>query len=1010
MNTKVLRAVFKRNLISYFANPTGYVFICVFVLLSTVAAFWPNEFFNANLANLDQLNWCFPFIMLVFIPAITMAIWADERRQGTDELLLTIPAGDLEIVLGKYLAAVAIYSVSLGFSLLCHYAVLAFLGKPDLGLFLATYVGYWLVGLAMLAVGMAASFLTANLTIAYILGAVFNVPLVFASTADAVSSRDLAQVAKQWSIAEQFRDFGRGVIGLSAIAYFVAIIVVMLYVCMVLISRRHWVQGLKSRLMGLHYTVRALSLAVFGMAMVVLLMSHPVRCDVSSERLSSLSPHTLELLRNLKIERPVQIEAFISPRVPEDYVQTRLNLLAMLRELDIRGGEKVQLRVNSTEQYSEQAALAEQAYDITPRRVVTVSRGAYTEDNIFLGVAFACGLEKVIVPFIDRGIPIEYELVRSIATVTQQKRKKIGILRTDAQLYGRFNFQTMSGSGNWPIIDELEKQYDVEEVDPSSPIQTRYDALLAVQPSSLGPEEMQNFIDAVRRGQPTAIFEDPFTAFARYVPATSEPKRPPGGMNPMFNPGPMQKGNIGELWDLLGVSFSADAIVWQDYNPIAKLPDLDKEFVFIDAACGAREPFNRSDNISDGLQHLLFPFPGAVTRLNNSPLEFTPLVRTGDRTGTVRFGEMFRMSMFGQPEGLNPRRRQIPTGTSYILSAHIYGRLPQPAEPQQQADGDAGQQSSSPAETQPAEAASGQSSQPADAPAPGGQPPTGETAATEQTTPGVDAPQAQPPEEAQPAEPQAAATPAAETQPAEQPEQSTGESGPINVILVTDIDMLTAEFFRLRERGYVPESGIHFDFDNVTFVLNVLDKLAGDERFIEIRKRRPKHRTLSRIEQATSEARRKAVEARDRFLREFDEAQSEEQRKLDEQVKKLEEEIRNSGNVPLYEVMNRVALAQRDGQRRLEAKLDQLQKKRDREINRIETQLQLQVRRVQNWYKWWAVALPPIPPLLVGLGIFLFRRIQEKEGVAQSRLRSPGRPLGAAEHGSDRAAQPIHKG
>ena len=82
MNLNVLFAVFRRNFISYFTNATGYVFIVFSCCSVRLRRFWPNDFFNANLANLDQLNKWFPYIMLIFIPAITMSTWAEERREG----------------------------------------------------------------------------------------------------------------------------------------------------------------------------------------------------------------------------------------------------------------------------------------------------------------------------------------------------------------------------------------------------------------------------------------------------------------------------------------------------------------------------------------------------------------------------------------------------------------------------------------------------------------------------------------------------------------------------------------------------------------------------------------------------------------------------------------------------------------------------------------------------------------------------------------------------------------
>ena len=136
-----------------------------------MAAFWPPGFFSNNLANLDQLNQWMPFILLVYIPAITMSVWSEERRQHTDELLLTLPASDTDVVTGKFFASVAIYTVALLFSMFSIYLVFMYgLGSPDTGLFVGTYIGYWFVGLAMISIGMVASFLTNNLTVGFILG------------------------------------------------------------------------------------------------------------------------------------------------------------------------------------------------------------------------------------------------------------------------------------------------------------------------------------------------------------------------------------------------------------------------------------------------------------------------------------------------------------------------------------------------------------------------------------------------------------------------------------------------------------------------------------------------------------------------------------------------------------------------------------------------------------------------------------------------------------------------
>ncbi len=953
MNFNVIKAIFKRDFVSYFSNPTGYVFICVFVVLSSLAAFWPPEFFSNNLANLDQLNKWLPFIMLVFIPAITMSIWAEERRQGTDELLLTLPASDFDVVIGKYLAAVAIYTVSLLFSMFAIFLVFSWgLGSPDLGLFVGSYIGYWFIGLAMLSIGMVASFLTSNLTVGFILGMVFNLPLALFGVADwIISYGPLAQAIKHWSAVEQFSDFQRGVISLSGISYFVLIAVVMLYVSMILISRRHWTGRDDGDKMWAHYLVRTLALLIVAIG-VNMFFSHynALHADITKEQINSLSDRTVKLVHELRDNpdvKTIRIDAYVSPQVPSEYAAHKLNLLSTLSELSAMSGGKIVVDVHQIENFSEDATLAERTYGIAPVSVASINNGVRGTEEVFFGVAFSSGLDKVVIPFVDRGIPVEYELVRSICTVAGQERKTLGVLKTDAQLFGGFSMQGPTEESQ--IITELKKQYDVSEIDPAKPITKKFDVLLAVQPSSLSPEAMGNFVECVKSGQPTAIFEDPLPWLNSFggVVGTGQPKQPPGGMMAMFGgqQPPEPKGDINQLWNLLGVELDADTIIWQDFNPETRIGDIPQEWIFIDeglTAQNAINPFNPLDPVSAGMKQVLFLVAGAWRPEKGSKLEFTELAHTGPKSGTISFRDY---EMWNRSGGTIQPRRNL-TRDQYVVAARVQGTVV-----------DDNDLFVTDTKDKPAAAAD---------------------AATE-----VDPAEAS---SLQRAGDDTKLTPtkaAKEHDTAEDPNKTGPKKNNIDVILVSDIDWIAPIIFQLREKGESQEMLIDWKFQNVPFVLNILDSLAGDDRFVDIRKRTRSHRLLTKIEEATEEYRSRALAERSKFMDEANQQIEAVRQQFRQKIAELEKRTDLDARSKAQQIeMQRIR-----SERERDVKIARLEKQRDKQVKQTDRELTAEIQGVQNRYKRYAVILPLIPPVLLAFFVYFHRRRAEQEGVDTRRLR-----------------------
>ncbi|HIF34593.1 MAG TPA: ABC transporter permease, partial [Planctomycetaceae bacterium] len=554
--------------------------------------------------------------------------------------------------------------------------VLTFLGNPDWGLLVTTYFGYWIAGAALLSAGMFASILTSNITVAFVLGIVISAIPVYIGKLGAVVG--LGEWMEPFSLQEQFRDFGMGVIPLTGLMYFAGFTTVMLYLNLVMMSKRHWGAD-RSTKIGTQYGLRAVSVAVVVSCVTVWAGQTAIRVDATTEKLFSLSPTTKKVLRKLDSERPIEIQAFISPEVPREYVDTRKRLVGLLRQFDEMGGRNLDVRYVEVETDSEQAEEAEH-FGIRPIRVMSERDGRRSQVDVFLGAVIISSYDKVVVPFFGKGLPIEYELTRSVQTVAQEERMTVGILETDAGLIG---------GREWQIVQELEKQYDVEAVSPTSAINRRdFDVLIAVMPSSLTDPQMENFVEYVRTGGPVLIFDDPFplafsNQFGGVSNAPRQPKPSQGGGNPMFGggqPPPEQKADGGRatrLLELLGINWQYDRVVFDGNNPHLEFDHLPQEYVFVTKQDSA-DSISDENEVTSGLEELIVMYAGSISKRTSADIDFVPLFSTGATSGLMNWSEFVDeggFNMFNPQPSANPKEdpnREIDK-ERHVIAAKIDG-------------------------------------------------------------------------------------------------------------------------------------------------------------------------------------------------------------------------------------------------------------------------------------------------------------------------------------------------
>jgi ABC-2 type transport system permease protein len=643
-----------------------------------------------------------------------------------------------------------------------------------------------------------------------------------------------------------------------------------------------------------HRLVRLIALVVIVFGVVYMTKRANIRNDATSEGLSQITSGTRKLVDSVTAERPVVVTAYVSKDVPQAYVATQARLLNILREMEASGNEALMVRIFEPERFSDEAQEAVEKYGIAPRAVMSNEGGKVGAVPVFLGVALSSGPREEVIPFFDRGLSVEYEIARALRVVVQDKKRVVGILRTDASLMGQFDMKAMRQIPGWRIIDELRKQYEVRSLSPGSPVPGDVDVIVVPQVSSMGQAALDSLHQTMLSGKPTLLVADPLPVFDLRLSPTEAMLPPPGQGGQAMGAGPSQpKGDYKAFLNSVGVEWEDTKVVYDTENPNPRLSTAPRHVVFVGERAGDINPFeNPNEPIVNGLAQVVILFGGGIAPHADSEVAFEPMLTTGNKAGFDEWSEMTTKENFlmGLQGPIIPRRRGPMSPEPVVLAARL---------------------------------ASGTSGE--------------------------------------------------------------GEGGGVNAIVLSDLDMFADSFFGFHERGGdVDGDGlIDIRFDNVTFLLNCIDTLAGDTRFVELRKRQPKFRRLTKVEDLTEEARTKREEeiqgANDEAEAQIEEAQA----ALDAQIA----EIRARTGIDETTKAIMAKSAEEAENRRLKLQRERIERDKAKQVQKIETEHQQAVDEVQNQIRLVAILLPPIPAILMGFFIFARKRRRESSTIPKSRQR-----------------------
>lgn len=484
----------KKELKDIFDQPAAYVLMIIFLAINSY--FYFKSAYLTEIASMMPLFELLPWMLMLFVPAVTMRSIASEKREGTLEILLTRPLGISHIILGKVLGNFSFTSLA-ALATLTIPISLSLGGGLDYGVVAAQYTGTLLMILAFTSIGLFASALTQNQTIAFIIAVTINFIFLITglSLVNSALPAILAAAASAVSIQEHFNGITRGVLDLRDLLYFLTIATIFIALAHILITR--------GRLNKHRKTSQNIKLYVFILIVGLLVANFfasnvMARIDMTADKTYSISAKSTEVARGLK--KNVNVNVYASDQLPPEAHITFEDIKYTLKSIARQSNGKIAVAVKNVDKDDKSRFEANLA-GIQPVNFNTIRKDEFQIKQGFLGLVVELGEKKEVIPFIESTTNFEYQLLSLINKVAQENKPKVGYLT---------GHQEKGLSAEYGLFSsEASRHYDIEEfsVKRDSPeIPEKYRTIIIAGPQKwIGSSTQKVIAEFIKKGNSAFI-------------------------------------------------------------------------------------------------------------------------------------------------------------------------------------------------------------------------------------------------------------------------------------------------------------------------------------------------------------------------------------------------------------------------------------------------------------------------------------------------------------------------